>query len=78
VFVLKNRDDLELTEANFHAGLSHSKQLLKSIHPTVTASFCSLKKRYLQLTTPKNPQNGRLHIHQTRRKALRTQLTFSH
>ena len=48
MFVLKNCNDPELSEANFHAILSHSKQLLKNIHPMTLASFCSLTKWYLQ------------------------------
>jgi len=32
IFVLKNRHVPELSEANCHARLSHSKQLLKNIH----------------------------------------------
>jgi len=40
MFVRKNRNDPELTEANSHARLSHSKQLLKNIHPMMLASFC--------------------------------------
>jgi len=39
MFVLKNRNDPELSEANFHARLSHSKQLLKNIHPMTLALF---------------------------------------
>jgi len=38
----------ELSEVNSHARLSHSKQLLKNIHPLMLASFCSLTKTYLQ------------------------------
>jgi len=44
--VLKNRNDAELE--NFHASLSHSKQLVKNIHPMMLGSFCSLAKRDLQ------------------------------
>jgi len=34
MFLLKNCNDLELSEVNFHTRrLSHSKQLLKNIHP---------------------------------------------
>jgi len=32
ILVLKNRHDPKLSEANFHARLSRSKQLLKNIH----------------------------------------------
>jgi len=47
MFVL-NRNDPELSEANFQARLSHSKQLLKNIHPMMLALFGSQTKRYLQ------------------------------
>jgi len=40
MFVLKNRNDLQLSEAR----LSHSKQLLKNIHPIMLAAFHSLTK----------------------------------
>jgi len=42
MFLLKIRNYPELSEANFHARLSRSKQLLKNIHPTTLAPFCSL------------------------------------
>ena len=48
MFVLKNCHSLELSERNFHARLSHSKQLLYNIYPMMLASFCPLTKRYLQ------------------------------
>jgi len=38
MFVLKNCNDPELSEANFHARLSYSKQLLKNIHSMTLAS----------------------------------------
>jgi len=41
--VLKNRCAPELSEANSHARLNHSEQMLESIH-----SFCSLTKTHLQ------------------------------
>jgi len=47
-FCAKNCNDPELSEAKFHARLSHSKQLLRNVHPVMLASFCSLNKRYLQ------------------------------
>jgi len=43
MFVLKNGHAPELNGANCHAKLSHSKQLLKIIHPV-----CQLTIRYLQ------------------------------
>ena len=35
---------VNFSELNFYATLSHSKQLLKHIHPMMLASFCSLMK----------------------------------
>jgi len=35
MFVLKNRNDPELSGANYHAKLSHSKQLFTNIHPVM-------------------------------------------
>jgi len=49
MFVRKNRYAPELSAASYYAKLSHSKQLLKNIHPVMLAHFCTLtKKRYLQ------------------------------
>jgi len=42
MFVLKNRNDPELSEADFHARLSHSNRLLKNVHPMTLASFVCL------------------------------------
>jgi len=57
MFVLKNRNDPELSEANSHARLSHSKQLLKNIHPMT-----------LTVTTPKKTQNDRLYTYPSTKK----------
>jgi len=46
MFILKNRNDPQLIEANLHTRLGHSKQLLKNIHPIMLASFCSQKDIY--------------------------------
>jgi len=82
MFVSKFRNGPELTEANFHARLSHSKQLLKDIHPMMLASFCSLTKRYLQWPYHKKTlQNDRRYTHPSTKKKdvmtkrLRTQVT---
>jgi len=48
MFVLKNRHVAELNEAA-RARLSHSKQLLKNIHPVMLASFCSRSKRQMKI-----------------------------
>jgi len=47
MFVLKNRNAPQLSEADSHAQLSRSKQWLKNIHPIMLSSFCSLTKTYL-------------------------------
>ena len=49
IFVLINRNDpgLYVSEANFHARLSHSKQLLNIIHSMILGSLCSMTKIYL-------------------------------
>jgi len=74
MFVLKIRSDPELSEANFHARLSHSKQLLTNIHPVMLASFCSLTKRYLQWSHRKTRRmTDCTHIRQPRRKSSRAQ-----
>jgi len=44
IFVLENVP--QLSEANCHARLSHSEQLLRNIHPMMLASFCSVTKTY--------------------------------
>ena len=41
MLVLNNRNDPELSEANFHARFNHSKQLLKNIHSMTLASIYS-------------------------------------
>jgi len=48
MFALQNRCGPDLSEANSHARRDRSKQLSKNIHPTMSASFCSLTKSYLQ------------------------------
>jgi len=40
MFDLKNGHAPELSGANCHAKLSHSKQLLKNIHSVMLAQFC--------------------------------------
>jgi len=55
MFVLKNTNDSELSEANSHARLSHAKELLKN----VGIILFTAEKLFI-LTTPPNPQNDRL------------------
>jgi len=80
--VFKNRNDPELSEADFQAGLNHSKQFLRNIHPVTLASFCSPTKRYLQW--PHRTMTDCTHMHQPRRKVAwqdacsATQVTLSH
>jgi len=65
MLMLKNRTDPELIEANFHARLSHSKQLLKNINPMFT------NEKTFTATTPKNSQmTDCTNVHQPRRKTL--------
>jgi len=54
MFVLKNRyAHAELSEANFHAKLSHSKQLLKNIHPVILALFLFTDENIFTMATLK-------------------------
>ena len=62
MFELKNRNDPELSDVNFHAGLSHSKQLLKNIHRMMLASFCSLTKHIYSDHTEKLTERPTVHI----------------
>jgi len=48
MFVFKNRNYPEASEANFDARLNHSKEMLKNIHPMTLASFLISNKKYLQ------------------------------
>jgi len=48
MFVIKKRGASELSEANCHARLSRSKQLVENIHPIMLASFSSQTQGYLQ------------------------------
>jgi len=76
--MLKNRNDPEMGEPDFHARLSHSKQLLKNIHPMVLASFCALMKIFT-VTTRKNLQNDRLYAYpSTKKKDVMTKCLHTH
>ena len=81
MFVLKNRNDPELSAANVHAKLCHLKQLLKNTHPVMTASLLFTNEKIFAVTTPKNPQNDRLYDRPATKKKdvvtkrLRTQIT---
>jgi len=56
MFLLKNRNDPKLSEANFHARLCHLKQLLKNIHPMILASFLFTDEKMFTVTIPKKPR----------------------
>jgi len=45
MFVLENRNDPEPSEANFQAGLSRRKQLLRDIHPVNDVSIILLTRK---------------------------------
>jgi len=55
--VLKNRHAPELSEANCHAELAHSRQMLENIHPAMLAPFRSLTKKIFTVATPKTSNN---------------------
>jgi len=55
MFMLKNHNDPELSEANFHARLRHSKRLLQSIHPMALVSFLFTNEKIFIVTTLKIP-----------------------
>jgi len=50
MFVLKNRHAPELNEANSHARISYSEQMLKNIHPVMLASFFTDENTHLDYT----------------------------
>jgi len=55
MFMLKNHNDPELSEAKFHARLRHSKRLLQSIHPMALVSFLFTNEKIFIVTTLKIP-----------------------
>jgi len=63
MFVLKKRLVPELSGANCHAiaKLSHLKQLLQNIHPTMLAKFCLTDEKIFTVITSKNPKNHQLY-----------------
>jgi len=74
----------ELNEANFHAGLCHSIQLLKNIYPMMLVSFLFADEKTFISDHRTRRMINCTHIHQRRRKTswqlnkrLRTQLTLS-
>jgi len=83
--VLKNRYTPELSEANSHARHSHSRKLLKNIHPMMLTSFCSLTKTYWQFDSGHTEKDTEWPIvctainqEDVATKGPQTQLMFSH
>jgi len=82
--VFKNRNDPELYEENCHAGLRHSKHLLKNIYPVTLASFLFTHEKIFTVVAPKNLQNDWQNASAATKKKdnaikrMRTGLTFSH
>jgi len=83
MLVLKNRNARELREANSHARLSHSKQLLK-YSPTVLASLFTDENTYSGHTETHTERStvcrtiDGMHIHRPRRKTLRDKPSAQH
>ena len=75
MFVLKNRYTAELSEANSHAILSHSRKLSK-YSPTDDSIILLTDKNTFIVATPKNTQNDRLCSRKTSRQNARA--TSSH
>jgi len=70
MFVLENRIDAKLSEANFHTTLCHLNQLLKDIHPMMLATCFFTDEIIFTVTMLKKPRRmtHRTHVHQPRRK----------
>jgi len=78
--MIKNRHAPKMSEASSNATLSLSKQLLKNIHPLMSASFCSLTKTYLQWPHRKKTEWPYAHpsINVATIRLCTLLLTFSH
>jgi len=57
MFVRKNPHAPQLSEVNCHARFSHSKYLLKNIHPVTLTSFLFTDEEIFTVATLINPQN---------------------
>jgi len=68
MYVLKNRNDPKLSEANYYARLCLSKKLLKNIYPMILASFLITDEKTFTATTPKTPQNDQLYAYPSTKK----------
>jgi len=73
MFLFKNRNDPKPSEANFHARLSHSKQLPKNIHTLILASFRLLARIQWPYRKPRRATECiRISIKQVDRRRDRT------
>jgi len=77
MFVLKNRNDPKLSEANIHARLCHLTQLLKNSHSMMLALFLFSDEKILTVITPKNPQNDRLYARPSTKKKDVVTMTYN-
>jgi len=62
MFVFKNRNDPELSEANFHAILPF-KTVAQKYSPNDVSIVLFADEKIFAVITPKNPQNDRLYAH---------------
>ena len=58
---LKNRHAPELSGANSHAKLSHSRQMVENIQSSMLAQFRSLTKKVFTVSTMKTSKNHQLY-----------------
>jgi len=61
MFVLKNRITPEMSGANCHAKLSHSKQLLKKYSSNDVSTILLTDEKIYTVLTPKNTKNHQLY-----------------
>jgi len=69
--VFEKGNDQELSEENRYARLSHSKHLLKNIHPTTLASFLFIDENTSTVATRKPHRTTRSIIHLQQREGRR-------
>jgi len=70
--LLKNHNDPELNEATCRARFSHSKQLLKNIHPVTLAAFPFTDEKVVTVATLKiHRMTDSTQLQQPRRKTSR-------
>jgi len=75
--VLQKSSFPELSEANCDARLTHSKQLLKNIHPVTLALFLFTDEKIFTVATPTNPSETP-QLQQPRRKTSQLQNACTH